>query len=324
MKSNRLILFASVMPLILLTLNQTACEPEQPSMVEGFTFVDTNQNGKDDPGEPVLPDIDVRLFDGSGKLIETTTTDEYGHYSFPDLPSGSYSIQIILPENYKVSVQPVSIPVDPATGKSGIFQIHNQTITVDIGLALRSDNGGPGVGDTLPVQNTISITPSEDTSVSQYSPTNNYGNQDRLPLQNDSMVFMRFPLDQLPKNSTLISAVLDMFIRASSNSRDALAAITFPDPATYWLEGALTWENKPAQAPNAVTIYSQLADNSGEGSKDSFDVQEPLMAYLQTHPDAEYFDITLSYSRGEYIAQDYYSRESLLPPLLNVSYSSYP
>ena len=311
------------------TLFQAACEPSPHANfgeVTGYAWTDANQNGSMDSTETLLDHVQVSLYSDSGQLVGTTTTNQYGSYSFPGLQNGSYYIQFTIPKDYQLVAHQGTIAVDPTTGKSGNFTISDSTkvIVLGVGMKLPSESSSQGTVSDQPVQQSVSLTPSADTVASQYNPTGNFGTEDKLWLQNDSQVYLRFPLDQLPKDYTLVSAFLDLFIHNSSNSKDALAAISFPDQNSFWLEGTLTWDNKPAQAPNAPTFFPQLADNNGQGSKDSFNVTDLFQVYLHTYPDAKYFDIMLSYYQGEYIAQEYYSREGILPPELKLSYSYHP
>ena len=55
---------------------------------------DTNGNGVQDPGEPGITGVTVRLLDDSANPITTTVTGADGHYSFDHLPEGTYDVQI--------------------------------------------------------------------------------------------------------------------------------------------------------------------------------------------------------------------------------------
>ncbi|MGB5048858.1 MAG: SdrD B-like domain-containing protein, partial [Caldilineaceae bacterium] len=61
----------------------------------GDTFwIDYNADGLDDPAEPGLPGVTVNLLDGSGNVISTTVTGPDGTYLFPDLPPGTYTVEV--------------------------------------------------------------------------------------------------------------------------------------------------------------------------------------------------------------------------------------
>ena len=62
-----------------------------------FVWFDEDKNGLQDLGEPGFQDVEVRLLDDLGILIETVNTDENGFYQFTNLRPGSYSITVSLP-----------------------------------------------------------------------------------------------------------------------------------------------------------------------------------------------------------------------------------
>lgn len=65
--------------------------------ISGTVFNDKNINGIKDSGEPGIEGFSVYL---SGDAIDSTTTNEFGDYTFSGLPLGSYTVSIILPEGY--------------------------------------------------------------------------------------------------------------------------------------------------------------------------------------------------------------------------------
>jgi SdrD B-like domain/Secretion system C-terminal sorting domain len=69
-----------------------------------FVWLDNNANGVQESGEPGLANVQVKLRDASGTLLETTTTDANGYYFFHD-PSGLYStnnyqVEFVTPNGY--------------------------------------------------------------------------------------------------------------------------------------------------------------------------------------------------------------------------------
>jgi len=304
--------------------------------VQGYAWEDTNENSLINQNETKLSNIEVRLYSDSGSLIGTTTTSNEGYYSFTDLQNGRYYVEFGIPNNYQIVTHLGTIAVDPATGKSENFIISDtsRSVTVGIGMKPGSENpdhgnGGQeskpteqssGGGQTIP--GSVSITASEDTTASQFQPSANSGNMGSLCLQDNSQVYLRFPLGELPDVFSLVSAVLNLSISNSSHPADAQAAITFPAQNPPWQEGTLTWANMPPQATGAPALYSQLVDNPGGGEMDSFDVTELFRAYLQAFPGATHLDLMLSYFQGEYLAQCWHSRESQMPPQLVVNYST--
>jgi uncharacterized repeat protein (TIGR01451 family) len=76
---------------------------EAPIELGNRVWNDTNNNGRQDPGEPVLAGVTVGLYDSGGALLNTTTTATDGTYYFtatnpagttPILPNTGYSIRI--------------------------------------------------------------------------------------------------------------------------------------------------------------------------------------------------------------------------------------
>ena len=57
--------------------------------VSGTAFIDSNNNGQQDPGESPFPNLSVNL---SGPYSNTSITNSSGSYTFTNLPVGNYSI----------------------------------------------------------------------------------------------------------------------------------------------------------------------------------------------------------------------------------------
>ncbi len=64
------------------------------SSVEGLVWKDLNGNGQIDSGEEGFPNVKVKILDNSENIIEAKTTDENGKYTFENLKSGNYKVQI--------------------------------------------------------------------------------------------------------------------------------------------------------------------------------------------------------------------------------------
>ncbi|MBL0055779.1 MAG: carboxypeptidase regulatory-like domain-containing protein [Chitinophagaceae bacterium] len=67
----------------------------------GGTAEDGIQNGT----EPGVAGITVSLYNSSGTVIATTTTDAYGYYLFDNLAAASYTVKFTLPANYTFTQQ---------------------------------------------------------------------------------------------------------------------------------------------------------------------------------------------------------------------------
>ncbi|MEZ4675058.1 MAG: SdrD B-like domain-containing protein [Caldilineaceae bacterium] len=90
-------------------------------------WYDDNRDGVQDSGESGVADVTVELLDSNGTVIDTTTTDVSGYYSFTNLVSGDYSVRFdlaTLPTDYVVSPQDASgddatdSDADPTTGET--------------------------------------------------------------------------------------------------------------------------------------------------------------------------------------------------------------
>jgi SdrD B-like domain len=112
-------------------------------------FVDTNQNGVRDKGEPALPGVTVRLTGPNG-LVRVAVTDSKGAYCFENLPDGEYEITIVsgVPGQYSyLTDQSVKLQVLGASAErpTAVFRVAplaltgtetNRTIGMGMGLLL--------------------------------------------------------------------------------------------------------------------------------------------------------------------------------------------
>ncbi|MBP2473374.1 putative repeat protein (TIGR01451 family) [Crossiella equi] len=121
---------------ITLTPGQGASEyvfTETRSSLAGQVYVDTNNNGVRDPGEPGIPGTTVTLAgtDAAGQPVtRSTTTDADGEYVFGRLLGGDYTVTETQPEQYTDGkdrvgslggelVPPDSVKVTVPAGKQG-------------------------------------------------------------------------------------------------------------------------------------------------------------------------------------------------------------
>ncbi len=112
-------------------------------------YNDTNRNNQQDDGETGIPGVIVTLTtpgeDGElgneDDTTQTTTTDENGNYTFPNLPAGNYRVTITNPDG----LTPTQTP--PETIALADNQTNND---VDFGLAPETQQQGTGsIGDTV-------------------------------------------------------------------------------------------------------------------------------------------------------------------------------
>ncbi len=106
-----------------------------------YVWLDKDYDGIQDSDESGVSGVTVKLLNGSGSVIATTTTDGSGRYSFGNLDAGSYKVMVNAPTNYFVTKQNQggndSVDSDVnSSGMSGtILLAAGQNITdVDAGL----------------------------------------------------------------------------------------------------------------------------------------------------------------------------------------------
>lgn len=69
-------------------------------------WLDLNQDGIQDDGEPGFEGVTVHLYDSDDNLIDTQVTDADGNYLFTNVPAGSgYYIQVVAPPGFIFSPQ---------------------------------------------------------------------------------------------------------------------------------------------------------------------------------------------------------------------------
>jgi len=65
----------------------------RPARLGSLAWLDTNQNGLLDGGEPMIPGVAVRLVD-NGETVAETQTDAFGYYLFEAVYPGTYTLQV--------------------------------------------------------------------------------------------------------------------------------------------------------------------------------------------------------------------------------------
>ena len=110
-------------------------------------WFDADNDGVQDPAEPGVPGVTVRLLDEDGNVLATTVTDSDGMYLFDDLPPGVY----------RVVVDPTTIP----PGTTIVFDRDGlpngrTTVTLGVGEDIRDADVGiintaalPATGGTV-------------------------------------------------------------------------------------------------------------------------------------------------------------------------------
>lgn len=115
------------------------------AMIGDRIWNDLNRNGLQDPGEPGLANVLVRVWDASGtNLAGQSRSDENGNYYVFALEPGVYQFEVVAPSNWLFSPRDVGYDdfldsdIDPVTGRSGFFTLLPRTTNLqwDAGLYL--------------------------------------------------------------------------------------------------------------------------------------------------------------------------------------------
>ncbi len=128
--------------------------------VGDYVWNDINKNGFQEPGEPGIAGVTVRLLDGTtNAVIATTTTDINGKYIFNDLPAGNYKVEFVTPAGYttttklnsNVTASGVDSDVDPVNSRTATFALAagQRITTVDAGYWLTTPPGTGKIGDRV-------------------------------------------------------------------------------------------------------------------------------------------------------------------------------
>ncbi|MDD4652035.1 MAG: SdrD B-like domain-containing protein, partial [Methanothrix sp.] len=112
-----------------------------------FVWIDLNENGIQDDGEPGISNIKVTLFSQDGQEIASTTTDGMGEYRFYIKP-GQYYIIFELPEGYYFTksnegTDPNKDSNPDSSGKTTVFQVNwsQPDLSLDAGIYGRASLG---------------------------------------------------------------------------------------------------------------------------------------------------------------------------------------
>ena len=116
----------------------------EPASIQGVTWEDENNNGRQDSTEPLVAGTVVRLVDEHGLVEEFVTAD--GTYLFENLPEGEYVVEFVKPSSYAFTFTNIDedasddigdSDADRATGRVSVMVPGNADIgNVDAGLLL--------------------------------------------------------------------------------------------------------------------------------------------------------------------------------------------
>ncbi|MBL9135953.1 MAG: carboxypeptidase regulatory-like domain-containing protein, partial [Verrucomicrobiales bacterium] len=108
--------------------------------VAGLVFDDRNGNGSADSGEPGIPDVTLRLSNGSGQ--QTALTESSGAYVFLDVAPGTYTLEETDLVGF-LSTTPNTRTITVASGGSASMNFGDQAVgTVSGSVFVDSDGNG--------------------------------------------------------------------------------------------------------------------------------------------------------------------------------------
>jgi len=76
-----------------------------PASLGDRVWKDDDADGIQDPGEVGIAGVTLVLYNSAGQIVGTTTTDAFGFYKFSNLAPGNYTVRIVPPANYTLSVK---------------------------------------------------------------------------------------------------------------------------------------------------------------------------------------------------------------------------
>ncbi|MGK7941738.1 MAG: SdrD B-like domain-containing protein, partial [Crocosphaera sp.] len=111
-----------------------------------YVWEDSNGDGVQNDGETAISGVSVNLIDGEGNVIDSTTTDENGLYSFTNLTPGDYQVQFIAPDGYEFTSPNVGDDTTDSDVVDGFTQVVTLTSgefndTLDAGLLRKASLG---------------------------------------------------------------------------------------------------------------------------------------------------------------------------------------
>ncbi len=138
--------------------------PPPLAFVGDFVWQDNNSNGIQDPGEPGIKDVPVKLSEAGGNIVDSTQTDSLGNYSFVGITPGDYFLTFELVSDFDFSTKDATddnmdSDVDPTTGETDVFTLNAGSIdksrdagmiftTTSVGDFVWRDDNGDGIHDS--------------------------------------------------------------------------------------------------------------------------------------------------------------------------------
>lgn len=121
-------------------------------------WLDENENGMQDLGEPDMPGIRIALYQ-QGELVASTVSDAYGHWTLDNLFPGEYEMEVIMPAELKATVHQEEFPLvasilpesDETTLRfTVVVPSGTENLHCDLGFRLRTEGVYPAAMDEIP------------------------------------------------------------------------------------------------------------------------------------------------------------------------------
>ena len=255
--------------------------PPANPFISGSVYIDSNNNGIRDPGEPGIPGVTVTL---TGLNGGTVTTDANGNYVFINLTAGSnYTITETQPNEYgnglENSSNTISIPSLPATGSSNnnfgeipgsisgvvYFDADNSgTLTAGdtrlpgVTVSLQDGNGNP-VNNPLTGQPYVVTTGADGSYLFENLPAGNYHVVETQPSSyNDGAE------NPGTGNSSTVNDRIDVTLAAGASSIDNnFAELGAALSGTVWVDTDRDGTIDGAEAGRISGVTIKLYDKNG-------------------------------------------------------------
>jgi hypothetical protein len=112
------------------------------SGIGDYAWVDLNNNGLQEAGEPAMKNVRVTLYDVNGTAVRSTATSAAGLYQFTDVPPGAYTLGFTTPAAFGLTLRDVGgddtldSDADPTTGRTALFTVYAgiTDTTRDVGI----------------------------------------------------------------------------------------------------------------------------------------------------------------------------------------------
>lgn len=133
-----------------------------------FAWLDLDQDGMQDAGEPGVPGIEIRLYQ-FGQVAGQTTTNAYGRYQFSELFPGSYRLEATMPPELKATKQQSEFRLvasilpqmlgTTVSAENVIVPSGGRNLNADLGFALVRDGELPASMQHLPQKDWTPLVP---------------------------------------------------------------------------------------------------------------------------------------------------------------------